>query len=123
MPIKRALEATNKEISKGECKSPTKVWPGQAPSSATACTKGKTRITVKYDVGFPNTLYLRGEGPSLSWHHGVKLRNVKPDEWVWETDQPFPAGEFKVLINDTTYEKGVNHKLIPGANVVYTPSF
>ena len=87
-------------------------------------TKGpKTRITIKYDVGFNNTLYLRGKGANLSWDKGIILKNVKADEWVWETDTPFTTGEFKVLINDKHYEMGENHPLTCGANIHYTPKF
>jgi hypothetical protein len=101
------------------------------PKSASTCCQTHsakagariTRITVKYDVGFTNELYVRGVGPGLSWNKGIKLRNRKADEWVWETDQPFERGEFKVLINDAHYEKFDNHKLSPGADIVYTPAF
>lgn len=83
----------------------------------------KTRIVVKYDVGFSNSLYLRGKGASLSWDKGVCLKNLKADEWVWETDAPFTNCEFKVLINDSQYEIGENHRLTCGANIHYTPKF
>lgn len=83
----------------------------------------KTRIIIKYDVGFNNTLFLRGKGANLSWDKGVSLKNVKNDEWIWETDTPFTTGEFKVLINDKHYEIGENHPLTCGANIHYTPKF
>lgn len=84
---------------------------------------GKTKITVKYDVGFSNQLYIRGSGSNLNWNKGQKLTNVKADEWVWETDANFNQCEFKVLINDQIFEKGENHWLHNGASVVYTPNF
>lgn len=83
----------------------------------------KTRITVKYDIGFGNQLYLRGKGASLSWDKGVVLKNEKSDEWIWETDQTFTSCEFKVLINDMRYETGDNHTLTCGASMQYTPKF
>jgi hypothetical protein len=87
-------------------------------------TKGpKTRITVKYDIGFGRMLFLRGRGANLSWDKGVALKNMSADEWVWETDTPFSTCEFKVLINDREYEIGENHPLTCGANVSYTPRF
>lgn len=82
-----------------------------------------TRIIVKYDVGFNNAIYLRGEGANLNWNHGVILKNIKADEWCWETDLLFNKCEFKVLINDRQYELGENHKLQCGTSYVYTPSF
>jgi hypothetical protein len=83
----------------------------------------KTRIVVRYDVGFPNTLYIRGKGAELTWNRGIPMRNVKPDEWVWETSASFSGGEFKVLINDRIYESGQNHLLSCGASIQYTPQF
>lgn len=86
-------------------------------------TPARTRITVKYDVGFSNQLYIRGKGANLSWDKGQPLKNVKPDEWVWETDAHFTNCEFKILINDRVYENGDNHHLNTGSNLLYTPHF
>lgn len=83
----------------------------------------KSAIRVKYDVGFSNNLYIRGQGPGLSWMQGVPLKNVGPDEWIWETTESFDSCEFKVLINDKQYEAGENHLLPQGATVQYTPHF
>lgn len=84
---------------------------------------GATRITIKYDVGFANQLFIRGEGAGLSWDKGSPLKNVKADEWVWETTNPFTEAKFKVLVNDKAYEKGENHSLRCGASLSYTPQF
>lgn len=93
-------------------------------SSTIESKKGdRSRITVKYDVGFSNTLYLRGKGADLSWEKGIPMKNVKKDEWIWETNSPFSTLEFKVLINDRDYETGENHKLSHGQSVQYTPKF
>jgi hypothetical protein len=81
------------------------------------------RVVVKYDVGFNNSLYIRGQGAGLSWDKGVPLQNISPDEWVWEPSVAFNECEFKVLINDASYEGGDNHHLMPGSSVHYTPSF
>ncbi|MBA3603571.1 MAG: hypothetical protein H0W50_08020 [Parachlamydiaceae bacterium] len=83
----------------------------------------KTRITIHFDVGFPNALYLRGEGAELSWQKGLLLKNVKSDEWIWETTKPFTTCQFKILINDYEFEIGENHLLTCGASVHYTPKF
>lgn len=127
-------ETKQKETQK---KSPCCMGTTPCPSSATQTTlfntsatsshdskKGpKTRIIIKYDVGFNNSLTLRGKGANLSWEKGIPLKNIKADEWVWETDTPFTSCEFKVLINDKHYEVGNNHTLICGARIQYTPKF
>ncbi|MCC5832059.1 MAG: hypothetical protein JJU12_03345 [Chlamydiales bacterium] len=84
----------------------------------------KTRVVIQVDPNFPKELYLRGEGlANLSWEKGVELKHVRPDEWVFETDEPFSSGSFKVLINDETYELGENHPLYPGASIRVNPKF
>lgn len=131
---------TAKEPSKNEVKAPKspKSAPAPYPSSSDTCcsapahtafsapekkTGQKTRVIVKFDTGFSNQLHIRGKGANLSWDKGIPLKNVKADEWVWETDVPFTTCEFKVLINDKHYETGENHPLHAGANVLYTPRF
>ncbi len=83
----------------------------------------KTKITIKYDAGFSNELYIRGKGADLKWEKGLKLVNVKPDEWIWETNSKFSQCEFKILLNDQVYENGENRHLLEGASVQYTPNF
>lgn len=83
-----------------------------------------TRIVVVFDCGFSNSLFVRGEGiASLSWEKGQPMKNVKNNEWVWETDRPFTKAQFKVLINDKTYEIGGNHLLKNGETVLCKPQF
>lgn len=84
---------------------------------------GKTRIVARYDVGFGNSLYIRGKGSNLSWDKGIPMKNTKSDEWVWETDQPSAAGEFKVLINDNRYEAGDNHPFKTDTIIEIKPRF
>ncbi len=94
------------------------------PLSATERKVGPlTKITIQYDVGFSNAIFLRGKGATLSWDKGIPLKNTKTNEWVWETAIPFTTCEFKVLINDKEYEIGDNHLLTCGASVHYTPKF
>jgi hypothetical protein len=82
-----------------------------------------TRVVIHCDVGFNNSIFIRGNGANLSWDKGIMLLNTRFDEWVWETNQPFDSCEFKVLINDLQYEQGNNHILTCGNCVEYTPQF
>ncbi len=86
-------------------------------------SSSKTTIKVKFDVGFSNALYIRGEGKGLSWDHGILLKNTKADEWTWENNEAFGSYEFKILINDRIYENGKNHQLKAGESFSYTPNF
>lgn len=83
----------------------------------------RSAIRIKCNIGYGNNLFIRGQGPGLSWMQGVLLTNVGPDEWIWETSEPFEQCEFKVLVNDRDYEAGENHRLPPGAVVQYSPYF
>lgn len=85
--------------------------------------KTKTKVIIHYDVGFANFLSMRGNGANLNWDRGITLKNTRPDEWIWETDVPFTACEFKVLVNDHHYEAGHNHAVTCGSSIKYTPKF
>lgn len=84
----------------------------------------KTTITVKCNCGFPNNLYIRGEGiPGLNWNKGVLLKNVQTDEWKWETEATFSNGQIKILFNDKMYEQGNNHLIECGKTITFVPKF
>lgn len=82
-----------------------------------------TKVVVRYDVGFNNAVFIRGNAPGLSWEKGKMMKNAGPDMWVWETDAPFNECEFKVLINDQVYEEGGNHHLHSNKTAQVTPRF
>lgn len=82
-----------------------------------------TQVVVHCDCGFGNNLFIRGEGPGLSWDHGVQLRNVKCDEWIWQTNETFTDCQFKILANDTHYETGDNHHVACGKVITIEPHF
>jgi hypothetical protein len=92
-----------------------------APSS---CTTPYTKITIKCDAGFGNTLFIRGNGiPALSWDKGIPLKNISADEWLFEINTSFTHAEIKILINDQHFETGPNHTLKCGTSAHYTPAF
>ncbi|MBS0654193.1 MAG: hypothetical protein JSR46_00300 [Verrucomicrobia bacterium] len=83
-----------------------------------------TKITAKFDCGFPNKLFIRGEGiEGLSWDKGTLMNCTKNDEWSWETDKHFKNGKFKILVNDVQYETGENHTTNSGKSINITPRF
>lgn len=92
-------------------------------SPAEAGKNAKTLLRIKYDAGFPNSLYIRGKGGELSWEKGIPLKNVKADEWVWETTNLSNECEYKIVLNDKVFEVGDNHRLRAGANAQITPRF
>jgi hypothetical protein len=96
----------------------------QSLTSQHTAARSHTKIVVKYNCGFPNNLFLRGEGiPDVTWEKGVQLTCVKENEWVWETTAPFKHAKFKILINDKQYETGENHSIDCGKSIILTPNF
>jgi hypothetical protein len=93
------------------------------PNEKKKSAPNRTRVIIRFDVGFNNHISIRGHGANLSWDKGVMLKNTKHDEWVWETDQKFDSCEFKVLVNDTHYEQGNNHTIACDGTIAYTPRF
>lgn len=84
----------------------------------------KTRIIVQVDAETVAPLYLRGEGLStLNWDKGIAMKRERPDEWVFETDELFETGAFKVLMDDQTFELGESHPLYPSASIRINPKF
>jgi len=79
-------------------------------------------IEAKIDVGFGNTVYLRGEGRGLSWDRGIPLACVDGSTWKWsaETDEKL---KFKLLLNDTVWAQGEDLVIAPGQKLEVAPAF
>ena len=92
-----------------------------APKSVVSAPKATT-IEAKIDVGFGNTLYLRGQGPGLSWERGVPCECVDRNTWRWTA----PGAEkltFKLLLNDSIWARGADLVIGPGEKVQIVPAF
>jgi hypothetical protein len=73
------------------------------PSVATvpvASADGVTRLLVTSYIGIGNRLFIRGQGPGLSWDEGIPLQFVSIGKWRWETAHATEAVKFKLLKND-----------------------
>jgi hypothetical protein len=82
-----------------------------------------TTIVAAIDIGFGNTLTLRGEGAGLSWEKGAAMECVSGDVWsitLAETAHPVVC---KFLINDQTWCAGDDYTVLPGSSVVLSPTF
>jgi hypothetical protein len=82
-----------------------------------------TSISAKVDVGFGNTLYLRGVGPGLSWDTGVALTNAGEDSWTITLPESARPVTFKFLINDVTWSTGEDYVVESGSTTSFTPTF
>jgi hypothetical protein len=96
---------------------PAETTTGSARSSAKPVT-----IEAKIDVGFGNTLYLRGEGLGLSWSQGIPLTCVDGKTWKW-TGEVAEQLKFKLLLNDQIWSQGENLVAVPGQKLEISPAF
>ena len=93
-----------------------------ASSGSARSTNGAVTIEARIDVGFGNTLYLRGEGTGLSWAQGVPLTCVDGKTWKW-TGEAKDKLKFKLLLNDQIWSQGEDLIAAPGQKVEISPAF
>ena len=73
---------------------------GSEPPEKTLSSDGATRLIVTAYIGIGNRLFIRGEGPGLSWEKGVPLQFVSIGRWRWETNDATGPVQFKLYKND-----------------------
>jgi len=82
-----------------------------------------TTITAEIDIGFGNTLWLRGDGPGLSWETGVVMDCIADDKWsITLADAGAPV-VFKFLVNDLSWSVGDDYVVSPGGSISVKPTF
>ena len=91
--------------------------------SPVAEVRGTTTIVAQVDVGFGNHLFIRGEGPDLSWDRGALMTCVADDQWSFSIPSATRNVTFKFLLNDLTWSAGEDHSVAPGATAVVRPTF
>lgn len=73
------------------------------PEAESAVTSdGFTRLVATAYIGIGNKLFIRGEGPGLSWEKGVALQFVSIGKWRWETADATAPIRAKLYKNDQT---------------------
>ena len=98
---------------------PVQVAPAKKPAAKTT----RTAIVAKIDIGFGNTLYIRGEGPGLSWDKGLAMDCVADDEWTVTISDALAPVVFKLLLNDVTWCTGTDYSVEPGGSITSEPTF
>jgi hypothetical protein len=97
--------------------------PAANPAFVVKPRAAKVAITAAIDIGFGNTLFIRGSGAGLSWEKGQALAWTAGDAWTLvlpAVDTPFA---FKFLVNDLTWSADPNYEAAPGDTVTVTPVF
>jgi hypothetical protein len=83
----------------------------------------RTTVAAKIDVGFGNSLFIRGQGDGLSWEKGLPLKCVDPATWAWSTTGAKGKVVFKLLINDEQWSQGEDLTVEAGQRAEVTPVF
>ncbi len=91
--------------------------------AAKSASLPKTTIVATVDVGFGNSLFLRGDAPGLSWSKGVPMDSQSESVWSISIAGVTEAFEFKVLVNDSYWSAGYNLTATPGATIEIAPEF
>jgi hypothetical protein len=78
----------------------SQVSPDEASPAPAVSADGATRLLVTAYIGIGNRLFVRGEGPGLSWEKGVPLQFVSIGKWRWETPDATGPIRFKLYKND-----------------------
>ena len=94
-----------------------------APAALVKPKGSRVSINAKIDIGFGNSLFVRGDGAGLSWEKGAPLSCTSGDTWtivLSGVEKPFA---FKFLINDEAWSADPNFEAAPGDTVTVTPVF
>ena len=128
-PVKKAATPKKAAAKKAPVKkavAPKKSTTKKVPVKKTATPKkaaSQTSIIARVDVGFGNTLYVRGEGAGLSWEKGTALKNITPYEWGFASKKGSGPVTFKFLINDILWAEGEDLTVAVGGKSVSSPTF
>ena len=82
-----------------------------------------TIIFAKIDIGFGNHLYIRGEGPGMSWDHGIAMDCVGTGLWTTSVKNAAIPVVFKLLVNDLSWSTGPDFVAEPGQSLTIDPLF
>jgi hypothetical protein len=118
-PEKVKSPAKSKAAKSSQAASPE---PVAAPAVKTT-PPAPTTITAVIDIGFGNSLWLRGDGPGLSWEKGVRMECVADDQWTITLGEVTSPVLFKVLVNDLSWSAGDDYVVQPGEKLVIKPTF
>lgn len=95
--------------------------PVKAESSASS--DGATRLLVTAYIGIGNKLFIRGDGPGLSWEKGVPMQFVSIGKWGWASHDVTGPIACKLYKNDETVALSGEIFLEPGKHVELTALF
>ena len=98
--------------------------PATGASERVITSDGATRLIATAYIGIGNRLFIRGEGPGLSWEKGVPLQFVSIGKWRWESNDLTTPVPFKLYKNDDLECTAVGTQILePGHQHELTAAF
>jgi len=84
---------------------------------------GSTSIVATAYIGIGNKLFLRGEGPGLSWERGVPMQFLAIGKWGWSTTEAAGPVSGRIYRNDEVPMLDADIVVLPGSKTEVTPRF
>ena len=94
-----------------------------APTESSTSSDGATRLLATAYIGIGNKLFIRGDGPGLSWDKGVPMQFVSIGKWGWASQDAAAPVRCKLYKNDETVAVSGEVVLEPGKHVEVTALF
>ena len=92
-------------------------------AESSSSSDGATRLLTTAYIGIGNKLFIRGDGPGLSWDRGVPMQFVSIGKWGWSTQDAAGPVRVKLLKNDETAALTGDLTLEPGRHTEITALF
>jgi hypothetical protein len=96
---------------------------GVPPVESSTSSDGATRLLATAYIGIGNKLFIRGDGPGLSWDRGVPMQFVSIGKWGWFTHDATGPVRVKLYKNDETAALSGEFTLEPGKHTEVTALF
>lgn len=93
-----------------------------AGSGGTVARPAATTVRIHYPAG-SHTLAVRGDGAGLTWSAGVTLPPGADDTYTFTVADLAAPLQLKPLLDDSTWSRGPNYTIAPGASVDLYPHF
>ena len=115
-------EILPESLGREESTAPTELM-NREPAESASSSDGATRLLATAYIGIGNKLFIRGEGPGLSWDRGAPMQFVSIGKWGWSTNDATAAITCKLYKNDETEALTGEVTLEPGKHVEVTALF
>lgn len=114
---------TIKSVPTEETDAPIDSSPEAEHITSSTSSDGATRLLATAYIGIGNKLFIRGDGPGLSWDKGVPMQFVSIGKWGWATQDTAGPVRVKLLKNDETAALTGDLTLEPGRHTEVTALF